>query len=437
MEVSVVGTGYVGLVTGVCLAEIGHTVTCIDIDKEKINNMKQGISPIYEPGLEKLMKKNIMSGRLTFSTSHKEGFANKEIIYIAVGTPQKPDGSADLSFIHQAARDIARNIKNDVIIVTKSTVPVGTNMHIKNIIKNNLKRPFKTEVVSNPEFLREGTAIHDFFHSDRIVIGYENGRAAKILEDIYKPLNIPIFKTDICSAEMIKYASNAFLATKISFINEMANLCDKAGANIEDVAKGMGLDQRIGDQFLKAGLGYGGSCFPKDTQALVKMSETLHEELKIIKATIEVNERQQSLLVNKVKNRFKSLAGKRFALLGLTFKPYTDDIRGAPSLEISRQIIDAGAALIAYDPAGMANAKQLLHKDIQYACSLEEALMDSDAVFIVTEWHEMTDDLLKKASQLMKKPVIFDGRNCFSLEEARQFSLEYHSIGRPPVYPEK
>ena len=242
MEVSVVGTGYVGLVTGVCLAEIGHSVSCIDIDQDKVNSMKQGISPIYEPGLEKLMQKNIMSGRLTFSTSHKEGFANKEIIYLAVGTPQKLDGSAYLRYIHQAAKDIARNIKNDVIIVTKSTVPVGTNRHIKNIIEKYLKDPLKIEVVSNPEFLREGTAINDFFHSDRIVIGYENELSAQILEDIYKPLNIPIFKTDICSAEMIKYASNAFLATKISFINEIANLCDKVGANIEDVSKGMGLD---------------------------------------------------------------------------------------------------------------------------------------------------------------------------------------------------
>ncbi|MGE1198503.1 UDP-glucose dehydrogenase family protein [Priestia megaterium] len=433
MDIAIIGTGYVGLVTGVCLSEIGHNVTCIEIDKEKVKKMRLGNSPIYEPGLDELMVKNIQKERLNFTTSHKEGLANKQIIYIAVGTPQEVDGSANLKFIEQAAKDIAQNITNDVIVVTKSTVPVGTNMHIKDLVFNNLTTEFKIQVVSNPEFLREGSAINDTFHGDRIIIGHDNEQAANILEEVYKPLNIPVFKTDIYSAEMIKYASNTFLATKISFINEIANICDKVGANVEDVTKGMKLDKRIGSHFLNAGIGYGGSCFPKDNSALVKIAENAQYNLEIIKSTIKVNERQPLVLVEKAKVRFGSLIGKKVALLGLTFKPYTDDMREAPSIYIAQQLLREGAQVIGYDPVGIERAKEILPKEINYVDSLEQALLEADVVFILTEWKEITEFFLEKAVQLMKNPVVFDGRNCFSLKDAKSFHVEYHSIGRPTV----
>ncbi|MEW4267122.1 UDP-glucose dehydrogenase family protein [Priestia aryabhattai] len=437
MNIAIIGTGYVGLVTGACLSEIGHNVTCIEVDKEKVKEMRLGNSPIYEPGLEKLMINNIQKGRLQFTVSHKEGLANKEIIYIAVGTPQKKDGSADLRFIEQAAKDIAQNITNDVIVVTKSTVPVGTNKYIKDLISTNLITNLKVEMISNPEFLREGSAITDTFHGDRIVIGYENEKAAGILEKINKPFGIPIFKTDICSAEMIKYASNTFLATKISFINEIANICDKVGANIEDVTKGMKLDKRIGSHFLNAGIGYGGSCFPKDNNALIKIAEKVQYNLEIIKSTSKVNERQPFLIVDKAKVRFGNLVGKRIALLGLTFKPYTDDVREAPSIPISKQLLKEGAQVVAYDPVGIEKARQILPQGINYTDSLEQALLDAELVFILTEWKEITDSFLKKTIHLMKNPVIFDGRNCFSLKDAKNFNVEYHSIGRPTIFREK
>ncbi|WP_454871110.1 UDP-glucose dehydrogenase family protein [Priestia megaterium] len=436
MDIAIIGTGYVGLVTGACLSEIGHNVTCIEIDKEKVKKMRLGNSPIYEPGLDELMVKNIQKERLNFTTSHKEGLANKHIIYIAVGTPQEVDGSANLKFIEQAAKDIAQNITNDVIVVTKSTVPVGTNMYIKDLVLNNLTTEFKIQVVSNPEFLREGSAINDTFHGDRVIIGHDNEQAAHILEEVYKPLNIPVFKTDIYSAEMIKYASNTFLATKISFINEIANICDKVGANIEDVTKGMKLDKRIGSHFLNAGIGYGGSCFPKDNSALVKIAENAQYNLEIIKSTIKVNERQPFVLVEKAKMRFGSLIGKKIALLGLTFKPYTDDMREAPSIYIAQQLLREGAQVIAYDPVGIERAKEILPKEINYVDSLEQALLVADVAFILTEWKEITEFFLEKAVQLMKNPVVFDGRNCFSLKDARSFHVEYHSIGRPTVLKE-
>ncbi|MDN4866197.1 UDP-glucose dehydrogenase family protein [Priestia megaterium] len=433
MDIAIIGTGYVGLVTGTCLSEIGHNVTCIEIDEEKVKELRLGNSPIYEPGLGELITNNIQKERLNFTASHKEGLANKQIIYIAVGTPQEVDGSANLRFIEQAAKDIAQNITNDVIVVTKSTVPVGTNMYIKDLILNNLKNKLKVEIISNPEFLREGSAIKDTFHGDRIIIGHDNEKAACILEEVYKPLDIPIFKTDIYSAEMIKYASNTFLATKISFINEIANICDKVGANIEEVAKGMKLDKRIGPHFLNAGIGYGGSCFPKDNSALIKIAENVQYDLEIIKSTIKVNEKQPSLLVEKAKTRFGNLIDKRIALLGLTFKPYTDDMREAPSIYISKQLLKEGAQIIAYDPVGVENAKEVFPQGINYIDSVEQALLEADLVFILTEWKEITESFLKKATQLMKDPVIFDGRNCFSLKDAKSSNVEYHSIGRPTV----
>lgn len=433
MKISVIGTGYVGLVTGVCLSEIGHFVTCIDIDEKKVNMMKQGISPIYEPGLEDLMKKNIKDGRLNFSSDHKSSFVNSDVIYIAVGTPQKMSGAADLSYIEEAAKSIAYHITSDTVVVTKSTVPVGTNDYIKDIIINNLSNDVKVSIVSNPEFLREGSAVNDTFNGDRIVIGTDNKYVADFMEDIYKNLNIPVFKTDIRSAEMIKYASNAFLATKISFINEIANICEKVGADIEDIAIGMGQDKRIGKDFLKAGIGYGGSCFPKDTNALVQIAGNNEHNFELLKSVIKVNNNQQKTLVNRLVNRFAELKGKRIAILGIAFKPNTDDIREAASIVIINELAKLGADIIAYDPIAIENAKKILPKEISYASSVNDALSDADAALILTEWEEIKEINLLKLSNTMKEPILFDGRNCFSLEEVRVSNVEYHSIGRPSL----
>lgn len=440
MKISVVGTGYVGLVTGVCLSEVGHHVTCIDIDEQKVNRMREGFSPIYEPGLDELMKKNILEERLFFHVDHKAGFENSDVIIIAVGTPQKEDGSAELTYIVQAAKDIARNLTKDALIVTKSTVPVGTNELVKRTVLEHLQEnevhqmsPLKIEVASNPEFLREGSAIHDTFHGDRIVIGTESEQAAALLEDVYTPLNIPIFKTDIRSAEVIKYAANAFLATKISFVNEIANICDRLGANVEDVALGMGQDTRIGNQFLNAGIGYGGSCFPKDTHALANIAANAGIDFELIKSVIRVNKKQQGLLFEKAKEYFGSLNGKKVAMLGLAFKPNTDDMREAASITLSKQLIDAGAEVIAYDPIAIENAKKVIPAEVKYASSTEEAIKDIDAVFIVTEWDEFKDLDLVTLKDSMDKPVIFDGRNCFDLKQMKELGIDYYSVGRPFV----
>jgi UDPglucose 6-dehydrogenase len=433
-KIAVVGTGYVGLVTGVCLSEIGHHVTCVDVDEQKVQKMREGISPIYEPGLEELMKKNIENGRLHFTTSHKEAFSEAEVIYIAVGTPQKEDGSADLRFVEQVAKDIAENIEKDgVIVVTKSTVPVGTNYKVRDWIKAHLKKELSFDVVSNPEFLREGSAIHDMFRGDRIVIGTDNERAASIIEEINKPFGIPIFKTDIRSAEMIKYASNAFLATKISFINEIANICEKLGANVEDVSYGMGLDTRIGSQFLRAGIGYGGSCFPKDTKALVQIAGDVDHKFELLEAVINVNNKQQAKLVEKARERFGSLKGKKVAMLGLAFKPNTDDMREAASIVIAEQLVKGGSFVVAYDPIAIENAKRIIGDKITYADSVETALQDADITFIVTEWEEFKNLPLDTFEKLMKTPIIFDGRNCYALEEVEKYNIEYYSIGRPSI----
>jgi len=432
--IAVVGTGYVGLVTGVCLSDIGHNVTCVDIDEQKVEKMKQGISPIYEPGLDELMKKNIERGRLHFTTSHQEAFRNAEIIYIAVGTPQKEDGSADLRFVEQAAKDIATYAERDgVIVVTKSTVPVGTNGKIRTWVKQHLKKEIRFDIVSNPEFLREGSAIYDTFHGDRIVIGADNERAASMIEEVNKPFSIPIFKTDIYSAEMIKYASNAFLATKISFINEIANICEKVGANVEDVAYGMGLDTRIGHQFLRAGIGYGGSCFPKDTKALMQIAGDINHQFDLLEAVIKVNNKQQVKLLEKARKRFGSLRGKKVALLGLAFKPNTDDMREAVSIVIARELLKDAAFVVAYDPVAVENAKHVIGNEVVYASSVEEALNGADLAMIVTEWEEIKQTPLELYVKCMKTPIVFDGRNCYPLEEVKRYAIEYHSIGRESV----
>ncbi|MBD1382452.1 UDP-glucose dehydrogenase family protein [Metabacillus arenae] len=433
MKIAVIGTGYVGLVTGVCLAEVGHHVTCIDINEEKVEKLRKGIPPIYEKGLDVLMIDNIDRNRLKFTTVHKEGLSDAEVVYIAVGTPQSADGSADLTYIYQAAKDIGEHVNRDVLVVTKSTVPLGTNFQVKEIVEDHVKGPFKVEVASNPEFLREGSAVYDTFNGDRIVIGTETEEAAAILEKINEPFDIPVLKTSITSAEMIKYASNAFLATKISFINEIASLSEKVGADISDVAKGVGQDHRIGSQFLNAGIGYGGSCFPKDTQALVRISEEVEHDFKLLKSVIDVNARQKTTLFEKAKKRFGTLKGMRVALLGLAFKPETDDMREAASIEMANALTAEGAEVIAYDPIAMENAKKVLPESVQYAENIENAIKDATVVFILTDWKEIKEKALLFSSLFMKKPIIFDGRNCYSQEETEKVQVEYYSVGRSAV----
>ncbi|GAB6612610.1 UDP-glucose 6-dehydrogenase UglF [Bacillus cereus] len=433
MKIAVVGTGYVGLVTGVALSHIGHDVTCVDIDEKKVERMRKGISPIYEPGLEELMLQNIEENRLYFTTSHREGFENAEVVYIAVGTPEREDGSANLSYIEQVAQDIAKNAQRNIIVVTKSTVPVGTNHYIKQIISENLNKNIKIEVVSNPEFLREGSSVYDTFNGDRIVVGSDSVEAADVIEEINKPFGIPVYKTDIRSAEMIKYASNAFLATKISFINEIANICEKTGANIEDVARGMGLDQRIGSMFLKAGIGYGGSCFPKDTKALTKIASNVDLDFTLLKAVVEVNNKQQHKLVKAAKSKLGSLRDKQVAVLGLAFKPNTDDMREAASVVIIKELLGEGAQVTAYDPVAIENAKKLLPGTIKFTKELHEALVDKDLVFIVTEWQEVKEVDLSMFAKLMNNPIVFDGRNCFDVREVSKHEIDYYSIGRSNI----
>ncbi|MCW9133358.1 UDP-glucose/GDP-mannose dehydrogenase family protein [Bacillus paramycoides] len=433
MKIAVVGTGYVGLVTGVALSHIGHDVTCVDIDEKKVERMRKGISPIYEPGLEELMLQNIEANRLFFTTSHQDGFNNAEVVYIAVGTPEREDGSANLSYIEQVAKDIAKNAQRDIIVVTKSTVPVGTNHYIKQMISENLNESIKIEVVSNPEFLREGSSVYDTFNGDRIVVGSDSVEAANVIEEINKPFGIPVYKTDIRSAEMIKYASNAFLATKISFINEIANICEKTGANIEDVARGMGLDQRIGSMFLKAGIGYGGSCFPKDTKALTKIASNVDLDFTLLKAVVEVNNKQQHKLVKAAQSKLGSLRDKKVAVLGLAFKPNTDDMREAASVVIIKELLGEGARVTAYDPVAIENAKKLLPGTVKFTKELHEALVDKDLVFIVTEWQEVKEVDLSLFAKLMNNPIVFDGRNCFDLKEVSKHEIDYYSIGRSNI----
>ncbi|AIY06219.1 nucleotide sugar dehydrogenase [Planococcus sp. PAMC 21323] len=430
MKIAVIGTGYVGLVTGVSLSEIGHDVICIDLNKDKIAKMQKGISPIYEPGLSELMTKNIKAERLSFTSDHRLALRQADVIYIAVGTPENKDGSAELSFVIQAAENIVECIERDVIVVTKSTVPVGTNDMINDIFQSQLPSDLKVDVVSNPEFLKEGSAIHDSFHGDRIVIGTNSEHAFNILEEINQPFNVPIFKTDIKSAEMIKYASNAFLATKISFINEISNICELLGANIENVSTGMGLDQRIGSQFLKAGIGYGGSCFPKDTKALIQIAGNVEYEFELLKGVINVNKKQQGIIIRKLNDCIPNLLGKKVAVLGLAFKPNTDDLRESASILVTEELINQGADVVAYDPIAMDNAKSILNPLIQYAGSIAEAIENSDAALILTDWDEIKNVELTVFNK-MKTPLVIDGRNCFLVKDMEMHGIEYRSIGRP------
>lgn len=433
MKLVVAGTGYVGLVTGACLSEVGHNVTCVDIDEKKVEIMKQGISPIYEPGLDILLEKNYKAGKLNFTTDYKNAYKDADVVFIGVGTPEREDGSANLDYVFTVCKQIAENIENDCLVVVKSTVPIGTNDRIEEFLNENIKHNINIEVASNPEFLAQGTAVKDTLYASRIVIGVESENAKNILKEIYTPFNQPIISTNRRSAEMIKYASNDFLALKISFVNEIANLCEIVGANIEDVTKGMSYDKRIGDKFLNSGLGYGGSCFPKDTKALHWLSNEHGYELKTIKATIEVNENQKYKLFRKAKRIFGSLKGKKVAVLGLTFKPGTDDLREAPSIPNVRRLLDEGAEIVAYDPVGIENFKRIYPTEIKYVNSVEAALEDADMTFIFTEWEEIKNLDIKEYKNLMKTPIIFDGRNCYNLEAVNNENIDYYSIGREEI----
>ena len=426
MKIVVAGTGYVGLVTAVCLAEIGHQVTCLDIDKNKIEKLKTGESPIFEPGLEDLMKKN--KKRLSYTTDIKEAYSNADVIFIGVATPEKKDGSANLKYVNTVAKEIAQNLEKDAIIVIKSTVPIGTNKKIENVITKYLKNNINIEVVSNPEFLSQGTAVQDTLHAQRIVLGVKSKRSEKIMKEVYDGFNIPYVITNRESAEMIKYASNDFLALKISYINEIANLCEKVGANIQDVTQGMGMDKRIGNKFLNAGIGYGGSCFPKDTKALHWLSNYYDYEIKTIKAAIEVNSNQRIKLIKKARKYFESFEDINVAVLGLTFKPNTDDLREAPSIENIAILLDEGANITAFDPVGEENYKKIYPNEIKYAKTPQEALKNADICFIFTEWEEIKQIKVEDYKNLMKTPIVLDGRNIYSLDEMKD--IEYNSIGR-------
>jgi UDPglucose 6-dehydrogenase len=435
MKIAVVGTGYVGLVTGTCLAETGNHVTCVDINEKKVEMMKNGKVPIYEPGLELLFNRNIHQGRLKFTTSLAEAVAEAKIIFMALPTPPGGDGSADLSYVLGAAKDIAKIITEYKVIVTKSTVPVGTADKVTAAMKEHTNVEFA--VVSNPEFLREGVAVDDFMKPDRVVIGTMDERARRLMGELYGPYvrqGNPIIYMDERSSELTKYAANSFLATKISFMNEIANMCEIVGADVDMVRRGIGADDRIGKRFLFAGIGYGGSCFPKDVQALVKSSEEVKYDFKILNSVLKVNEIQKKVLVEKVKKYFKGdIKGKKFAMWGLAFKPETDDIREAPSLYIIDELLAAGASVTAYDPEAMPNVKALLGDKISYAQDEYDALQDADALLIVTEWSAFRTPEFDKVESLLKNKVIFDGRNLYDLQKMLDCGFYYNSIGRKIV----
>ncbi len=436
MKIGVVGTGYVGLVSGTCFAEFGFDVVCVDKDAGKIARLNQGKIPIYEPGLDDLVAKQVAAGRIQFTTNLAEAVNNADAVFIAVGTPPRVDnGQADLTYVYQAAREIAAEINGYVVVVNKSTVPVGTAREVERVIREAAPHA-EFDVVSNPEFLREGMAIEDFMRPDRVVVGTESPRAMEVMRTLYRPLYInetPMVMTTPESAEIIKYASNAFLATKITFINEIANLCEATGANVQHVAKGMGLDGRIGSKFLHAGPGYGGSCFPKDTLALVQIGEQYNAPQKIVKSVVDINyERQNSLVARVIDAMEGNVVDKKIAVLGVAFKPNTDDIREAPALVLIPQLQAAGAKICAYDPIAMNNAAQVL-KQIEWVEDVYEAAKDADALVIMTEWNEFRSLQLKKISSLMRGKTIIDFRNIYKLPEMEQAGFTYVSVGRRKI----
>lgn len=435
MKIAVVGTGYVGLVTGTCFAETGNDVICVDIDEEKVESLRKGKITIYEPGLEPLFERNSRDGRLSFTTSLEEGVKDAEVIFLALPTPPGEDGSADLKYILQVADDLGKIITDYKVIVDKSTVPVGTAEKVTKAIAANAKTEF--DVVSNPEFLREGVAVDDFMKPDRVVIGTQSERAREIMERLYAPLvrqGNPIIFMDERSAELTKYAANSFLAMKISFMNEIANLSEIVGANVDDVRIGIGSDSRIGKRFLFPGIGYGGSCFPKDVQALGKTAQEHNYDFKILKSVMRVNERQKTKLVPRIKEYFDGeLKGKTIAMWGLSFKPNTDDIREAPSIYNIKALRRAGAKVVAFDPEAIANVRKVMGRKVKYASNMYEALEDADALMIMTEWPEFRTPDFEKISASLKNKVIFDGRNLYNLDEMKNLGFDYFSIGRENV----
>jgi UDPglucose 6-dehydrogenase len=437
MNIAVIGTGYVGLVTGTCFAEMGNHVTCVDIDANKVDKMRNGVIPIYEPHLDVLFERNIKQGRLQFTTNLEEAIQDAAIIFLALPTPPGEDGSADLSYVLGVAGQLGRMIRDYKIVINKSTVPVGTAEKVREAIAKTCTVHF--DVISNPEFLREGFAVDDFMKPDRVVIGTRSEKAKKIMSDLYAPFvrqGNPIYFMDERSAELTKYAANAFLATKITFMNEVANLCEKVGANVDAIRIGIGSDSRIGKRFLFAGIGYGGSCFPKDVQALYKTSQDYKYDFKILNSVMQVNEKQKTVIVEKLKQHYEgNLAGKKFAVWGLSFKPDTDDIREAPALYIIRDLVAAGAAVSAFDPEAMENVKRTLGEMIHYANDPYEACQDADALIIATEWSLFRTPDFERLKNIMRSRVIFDGRNLYDLQRMAELGFYYNSMGRETVAP--
>lgn len=431
MKIAVAGTGYVGLVTGVCLASKGHNVTCVDVDEEKVKMMKAGISPIYEPGLSELMAESM--DNLVFTTDYRNAYRNKDVIFIGVGTPEKQDGSANLSYVYKVAKQIAENAEQNCVVVVKSTVPIGTNDKIQSYIHDKQKHDVKIYVASNPEFLSQGTAVKDTLHASRIVVGVEEKIPGEILKKVYEDFEAPILVVKRRSAEMIKYASNDFLALKISYVNEIANLCETVGADIDEVTSGMGYDSRIGNKFLNSGIGYGGSCFPKDTKALNWLANFNDNEIRTIRAAIEVNENQKFKLIKKARKYYDDFLFLNVSILGCTFKPGTDDLREAASLVNIPLFLEDGAHVRVWDPVGMENFKKHFPDKIQYCNSIENAITGADICLILTEWNEVKQFEVSKYEELMNKPIVLDGRNCYTLEEMRKTKVIYDSIGRSVV----
>lgn len=437
MRISVVGTGYVGLVTGACLAETGVTVTCVDVNAAKIDTLNKGGIPIFEPGLTELVAKNRADERLFFTTTLKESLKDVDVVFIAVGTPPDEDGSADLRYVLGVAQEVGQLMDHYTVVVTKSTVPVGTNAKVKNVIREELaKRGVNVEfdVASNPEFLKEGDAINDFMTPDRIVVGVESDRARKTMERLYHAFllnNIPLFFMDIPSAEMTKYAANSMLATRISFMNDIANLCELVGANVDAVKKGIGSDTRIGQKFLNAGCGYGGSCFPKDVKALIKTGDDYGHSMEVLKAVEAVNEKQKAVLFTKIMKHYgNDIRGKRFGMWGLSFKPATDDMREAPALVLIDCLLEAGASVCAFDPVAMDECKRKIGDRIEYATNMYDALKEADAMIVVTEWQEFKVPKFTYIEKALKEKLIFDGRNIYSPLQMQEFGYVYYGIGR-------
>jgi UDPglucose 6-dehydrogenase len=432
MHIAVIGTGYVGLVSGACFAEFGVDVTCVDVDETKIEKLKSGIIPIYEPGLDTLVEKNVNAGRLHFTTEIRSAVEGAQAVFLAVGTPPKEDGSPDMSYYQQAAKDVAQAMNGYKVLVTKSTVPIGTGKWLREFVTKNLKVQTDFGVASNPEFLREGAAIDDFMRPDRVVIGSNEPEAIEVMKELYRPLYLietPIVITSLEAAELIKYAANAFLATKITFINEVANLCDAIGCDVHDVARGMGMDNRIGRKFLHPGPGYGGSCFPKDTRALTTVADQFGVETRIVDAVIDANERQREAMIPKIEKLVGSLDGKQIGILGLAFKPETDDMRESPAIDIIRSLLDRGVKIRAYDPVAMDEARHCL-PEIEYATDEYDAIRDADALVIVTEWNQFRALDMDKVKQLLKAPKIADLRNIYEPQDMRELGFDYVGVGR-------